>query len=206
MSDSIKAVTKGLIALGSNLPSEAGSSVETLAIALQLLDGESVCVTSVSRVFRTPAWPPGSGPDFANAAAIVETTLPPEALLARLHAVEAELGRIRTVRWGARAIDLDLLAYGDRIAPDEATLRHWIDLQAEAQAREAPGVLLLPHPRLQDRGFVLVPLADVAPDWRHPLHGVTVREMLDRLGPDAFEGIEVLPDSLTELAGSSPDC
>ena len=180
--------------------------METLAIALRLLDGESVCVTSVSRVFRTPAWPPGSGPDFANAAAIVETTLPPEALLARLHAVEAELGRIRTVRWGARAIDLDLLAYGDRIAPDEATLRHWIDLQAEAQAREAPGVLLLPHPRLQDRGFVLVPLADVAPDWRHPLHGVTVREMLDRLGPDASEGIEVLPDSLTELAGSSPDC
>ena len=180
--------------------------METLAIALRLLDGESVCVTSVSRVFRTPAWPPGSGPDFANAAAIIETTLPPEALLARLHAVEAELGRIRTVRWGARAIDLDLLAYGDRIAPDEATLRHWIDLPAEAQVREAPGVLLLPHPRLQDRGFVLVPLADVAPDWRHPLLGVTVREMRDRLGPESFEGIEVLPDSLTELAGSSPDC
>jgi 2-amino-4-hydroxy-6-hydroxymethyldihydropteridine diphosphokinase len=204
--DSFNSVTKGLIALGSNLPSEAGSSVETLAIALRLLDGESLCVTSVSRVYRTPAWPPGSGPDFANAAAVVETSLPPDALLARLHAVEAELGRIRTLRWGARAIDLDLLAYGDRIAPDAATLGHWIDLPAEAQTREAPATLLLPHPRLQDRGFVLVPLADVAPDWRHPLLGVTVQEMLDRLGPEAFEGIEILPVNLTELAGSSTDC
>jgi 2-amino-4-hydroxy-6-hydroxymethyldihydropteridine diphosphokinase len=94
------------------------------------------------------------------------------------------------VRWGARTLDLDLLAWGDAVRPDAATQEAWRALPPERQGREAPDGLVLPHPRMQDRGFVLLPLAEVAPLWRHPLIGRTVAEMLAALPPDALEGVE----------------
>lgn len=86
-------------------------------------------------------------------------------------------------RWGARVIDIDLLAMGKRIAPDDSTQDAWRALPPDIQATRTPDGLILPHPRLQDRAFVLVPLADIAPTWRHPRTGQTVTEMLSRL-PD----------------------
>ena len=174
--------TKCLVAVGSNLESRALGVKETVGFALELLAAaENVSIVRRSRFFRTPAFPADSGPDFVNAVVEVETTLPPEALLALLHRIEAEIGRERRERWAARVIDLDLLSHGDLILPDATVLDQWMRMPVEDQRRRVPDRLILPHPRLQDRAFVLVPLMDFAAEWRHPATGLKVSEMLAAL-------------------------
>lgn len=182
------------IALGANQPSTIGAPKETLLIALRLLEGASVSVTRVARWRRSAAYPPGAGPDYVNGAATVETALGPEALLARLHEVEARLGRERRARWGPRVCDLDLIAMGDRVAPDEAELRRLMALGPKAAEAPAPTRLALPHPRMHERAFVLAPLAEIAPDWRHPVTGATVAEMLASLPEAARAEVTCLDD------------
>ena len=78
---------------------------------------------------------------------------------------------------------------GGQVVPDRDTWSQWRDLPPEEQARRAPDRLILPHPRLQDRAFVLVPLADIAPDWVHPVSGHSVRQMLSALPPDEINAV-----------------
>lgn len=184
----------GIVSLGANLPSAAGDAVQTLRVVLPILHGEpDISIGAVSRIWRTPAFPPGSGPDYANAAAVIRTSLAARDMLDRLHGIEARFGRDRaTGRWAARVLDLDLIALDDLILPDPATLRHWVDLSPDRQRTLAPDRLVLPHPRMQDRGFVLGPLAEVMPGWRHPLTGKPVSRMLAELGPDALSGMTPL--------------
>jgi len=117
------------------------------------------------------------------------------AFLAALHAIENGLGRRRTGRWASRVIDLDLLDYGGRIVPDIATYLAWKELSVKQQLKLTPNELVLPHPRIEDRPFVLIPLAEIAPEWNHPVSGASVTELLTRLSSAEKADIVVSPDS-----------
>lgn len=185
-------MTQALIALGANLPVAGGNIAETLEHALEILEGASeITVAARSRWYHTPAFPPGSGPAFVNGAAVLESSMTPDSLLTALHAVEVELGRERMARWAPRVCDLDLIAFGQCVRPDRATLERWMAIDLGKAQSIAPPRLILPHPRMHERGFVLVPLADVAPNWRHPVNGRTVAEMLAAL--PAGERAEIRP-------------
>ncbi len=176
----------GLVALGSNSPSAQGDPRETIEKAILALVEFFQVIRGVSRLYRTPAFPPGSGSDFVNAVVAVETDDPPEKVIKKLHQLEEGMGRTRKTRWGPRTLDLDLIALGDYVMPDAETHLAWRDLPLSQQMTQAPDTLILPHPRVQERAFVLVPLADVAPDWVHPALGLSVDQMLAAL-PDAVK-------------------
>ena len=182
-----------LIALGANLPGSHGDLRATLARALVLLEAKPrIRVVKRSRWYRTPAYPAGSGPDFVNGAAVLASDLEPERILAYLHEVEAELGRERPVRWAPRVCDLDLIAAGDRILPDVEEVSRWMRLDPDEAAGRAPDRLILPHPRLHSRAFVLVPINDIAPDWVHPVLQLPVSALLSRLPPEEIAEITLL--------------
>ena len=186
--------TQALVAFGANLPFEGETPEKTIAKALKAIAGEGLSVLAVSRFFATPCFPAGAGPDYVNAAAVLEADREIDAMsiMQRLHRVEEDFGRIREQRWGMRTLDVDLLALGDLVLPDAATQDDWRALAPEAQARRAPDRLILPHPLLQDPAFVLVPLPDVAPGWEHPRLGLTVRQMLAALPAADREAVKPL--------------
>jgi 2-amino-4-hydroxy-6-hydroxymethyldihydropteridine diphosphokinase len=157
------------IALGSNVASRFASPDEAVAAAITILQDIEITLISRSRLYRSAAWPDPADPEFVNAVISVETSLAPAALLARLHAVEAEFGRERRQVNAPRTLDLDIVDFAGLVsAPDESPI--------------------LPHPRLADRAFVLLPLAEIAPDWRHPATGVPIAELVRAL-PDPHAAV-----------------
>jgi 2-amino-4-hydroxy-6-hydroxymethyldihydropteridine diphosphokinase len=146
-----------LIGIGGNLPGPFGPPQTGLPHALKLLEEQAVKVALCSPWYGARAVPVSEQPDFINAVACLETDLSPQALLALLHQVERLFGRVRGVVNAARTLDLDLLAYGDICQESDPEL---------------------PHPRMHLRAFVLSPLCDIAPDWRHPVLKRTARELL----------------------------
>ncbi|MEM9756844.1 MAG: 2-amino-4-hydroxy-6-hydroxymethyldihydropteridine diphosphokinase [Pseudomonadota bacterium] len=187
-----KAVTPAHVALGANLPSAVGTPLETLRSAADAVAALSSGPVSQSRCYATPAFPAGSGPDYVNAVVEIGWLGAPDALLADLHGIEARFGRSRRARWEARVIDLDLVTFGQAVAPDAETEAAWRTMPANQAARETPQTLVLPHPRLAERAFVLVPLAEIAPSWRHPVTGRRVLDMLDALAPEDRAGVRAL--------------
>lgn len=170
-----------LVALGSNVATETHSSIQVVQSAVEMLSDSGAKTIVRSRLFTTPAFPTGIGPDFVNAAVAFSAIWTPQRALEILHDIETRLGRERRHRWGARTADLDLIAKGALVLPDLSTQSRWRALSPRAQQRATPDQLILPHPRLQDRAFVLVPMMDVAPDWAHPITGLTVQQMHDAL-------------------------
>jgi 2-amino-4-hydroxy-6-hydroxymethyldihydropteridine diphosphokinase len=161
-----------LIGLGANLASHAGPPAITIAAALRELESLGIAIVARSPFYESEPVPRSDQPWFVNAAARLQTGLAPEALLMRLHDIEHRFGRERRERNEARPLDLDLLDC-DGIVRDDPVLR-------------------LPHPRLHERAFVLKPLIDVAPDWRHPLLGRTAAELLATLPEVARQGTRPL--------------
>ncbi len=187
-----KTTSNAVVAMGANLNLSGLGPKVTLRNAIIALADRGAVIRAESRFFATPCFPPGAGPDYVNAALLIETDLPPTQLLEVLHDVEHEFGRERVQRWGMRTLDLDLVTYEDQLLPDPATFDRWLTLPADAQRQKAPEQLILPHPRLQDRAFVLVPMADVAPDWNHPVLGQTVQQMLEALPAEDIAAVTPL--------------
>ena len=153
-----------LIGIGSNLAAPpAKTPLETAEAGLNALRRIGIRVAVQSGWYLSEPVPVSEQPWFANAVAIIESELAPAALLRRLQAIEVEFGRVRTVPNAARTLDIDLLDH-DSLLCDTATLT-------------------LPHPRLHERRFVLAPLCEIAPGWRHPGLGLTAMELLARLPP-----------------------
>lgn len=152
-----------LIALGSNLPFCGQPPADIITCALRALE-KIATVAAQSRLYDSPAWPDPTDPPYVNAVARIETGLGPEAFLAALHALEAGFGRRRGRPNASRTLDLDLLDYNGLL-----------------RQAGGPDGLVLPHPRIQDRGFVLAPLAEIAPGWRHPVSGKSAEALMARL-------------------------
>ena len=155
-----------IVALGSNRPGRFGSPAETVERAIQALGDHNIKVLARSSLWRSRAWPDPASGDFINAVAAVDSPLGPKALLATLHWIEQEFGRTRLVPNAPRTLDLDLIAYGRTASAEEP---------------------LLPHPRAAERRFVMGPLAEILPDWRHPVSEERAAKLLERatVGTDA---------------------
>ncbi|HUC61967.1 MAG TPA: 2-amino-4-hydroxy-6-hydroxymethyldihydropteridine diphosphokinase [Alphaproteobacteria bacterium] len=156
------------IALGANLPSARwGAPRATLEAALAAFPAAGLKVARRSRWYGSKPVPASDQPDYVNGVAAIETALAPRPLLERLHAIERDFGRVRGARNEARVLDLDLVAYDDLVRDG------------------SDGGPILPHPRLGGRAFVLLPLRDLAPQWRHPATGTALADLIAALPPDA---------------------
>ena len=145
------------IGLGANLPHPTyGAPVDTLKAALADLGARGIAIQALSPWYRSAPVPVSDQPWYLNAVARIATELPADRLLEVLHEVEEAFGRVRSEPNAARRIDLDLLDYCGEIASG------------------GPGKATLPHPRMTARAFVLLPLADLAPAWRHPVTGAPI--------------------------------
>ncbi|WP_380054745.1 2-amino-4-hydroxy-6-hydroxymethyldihydropteridine diphosphokinase [Falsihalocynthiibacter sp. SS001] len=186
-----KVETIGLISMGSNVTLDGCRPIDRLRSALKDVASHGIVIRKASQFYHAPFFPANQGADFVNVAAVIEADLAAGEVLERLHHIETMHNRIRGKRWADRTLDIDLLAWGDAVAPDEKGYSHWRNLPLERQMTDTPTELILPHPRLQDRAFVLVPLNEIIPAWCHPVTGESVQEMLDALPKS--DKIEIKP-------------
>ena len=154
----MRSMTKVYAGLGSNL----GNKRENIIKAIDRLDAcEGICVKEKSAFFNTTPVGGPLQPDYVNCAIGMETEIEPQVLLEEFKKIEIGLGRKPGVRWGPRVVDLDILLYGNRIV-DEHNLK-------------------IPHERMHERAFVLAPLCEISPDIKHPISGISISELLEKL-------------------------
>lgn len=167
-----------LLAFGGNLPSSVGAPGATIGAAVEALASRGIKPLFLSSLYSSPAVTLDDGayaPEYTNAAGLFSTSHTPEKLLKVTQEIEGAFGRSAGARWSARTLDIDLLAYGGAVLPRRDV---WVSLEASDDPAAILAEPVVPHPRLHKRGFVLKPLYDVAPLWRHPVLGHTVSAML----------------------------
>ena len=166
----VSEVSKAVIGLGANV----GDRLANIRKAILLAGERAGTLVARSDVYESPPWGVADQPRFLNACAILETDLPPYDLMSELKEIEFDLGRVKRARWGPREIDLDLLLYDDLCCDDS--------------------FLTVPHPRLHERAFVLVPLAAIAPDWVHPVLKASAVQLASGLTKAESNGIVRIVD------------
>ena len=181
-----------LIALGSNIGLGKVLPLEIIKRAIVDLVKSDINLMSLSRFYETPAYPEGSGPNFINCAVKTKANYSSKELMQRLHQIEEKFERQRVYRWGARTLDLDLLALKGQVLPSRKIFQKWFDLSVSEQKKKIPSELVLPHPRIQDRAFVLSPLLDIEPNWTHPILNKTVVQLYEELPEHAKKNIQVV--------------
>ncbi len=150
------------IALGANIAGRYGEPASAVAIAMQRIAETLGVIIAQSRLYRSTAWPDPRDPEFINAVIALKTDLAANVLLEKLQAIEVDFGRVRGKANAPRSLDLDIVDYDSRISGEGDTP-------------------ILPHPRLADRAFVLLPLAEIAPAWRHPVTGAAIADLVAAL-------------------------
>ncbi len=164
-----------LIAYGSNMSPTAHmagreQASQAFAQVVKTLSGKGLIITKISRLWRSLAWPDPNDPPYVNAVMQIETHLQAAELLGLLHEIEYDSGRIRTgIPNAPRILDLDLIAYGRQVSNEN-------------------GGLIIPHPRAADRAFVMGPLTDILPQWRHPVSQIAAADLYvaATVGRDAY--------------------
>ncbi len=175
-----------VVGLGSNLTGEMFDSPRAvLAAALDAMPACGIIVKKLSRFYQSAPVPKSDQPWFVNAVAAVETGLSAKALLQALHGIEAGLGRKRRVRWEARIIDLDIITYHDQVMPSR---QQWQQQKNDVSQRD----LIIPHPRLDQRLFVLRPLRDICSDWVHPVTGENVSTLIKAVENTAEQSLQTI--------------
>ena len=164
-----------LLALGANLAGPWGGPRDTLERVLEALEAARLRVVRRSSWVRTRPYGVTAQPDFINGVVALAGALPPDALLARCQQIERDAGRTPSRRWGARVCDIDIIDWHGIVRPP-------------------PGRLVLPHPGISDRAFVLAPMREIAPRWHHPVTGMTPAQMLMRLRADEGGIIDMAQD------------
>ncbi len=160
-----------LIGLGSNVEGPWGTPANTIHTALKRLDRPPTRLVRASRLVQSKPMGGMDQPNYVNAVAVIATELSAVKLMQHLHEIELDADRRRSMRWAPRTLDLDILDYNGVVRTGQGT----------ASGHRKP--LELPHPGIADRAFVLLPLLDVAPDWKHPVSRKSARQLIDELAP-----------------------
>lgn len=189
------AMSQILVGIGANYPGPWGTPANTVTRAIAELADGCVRVKAVSRFYETAAVGRAGQPPYVNAVVSIETAMPPEALLRKLKQIERAAGRRGGSPWGPRTLDMDILDFKGRID-------NWRG-QEPGFARAGRRPLVLPHPWIEKRPFVLRPLLDVAPDWRHPVTRESARALWYRIARSREGRIMRTLDPETRLASSA---
>ena len=186
-------MTKCFVAYGANIPGPFGCPRDTLESVFNELPKYGLEIKNKSRLYASLAFPDPTKPNYINGCLELEANCGASDVLDRLKSIEIKMGRRKKgARWDSRICDLDLLAFSNEIYPSITVFYHWYEMPLKTQMIKKPTELLLPHPRLQDRAFVLKPLMEFASNWIHPILKLSVNDMFEALPKEDLDSVVVI--------------